>query len=125
MESILKQVYGVELASQKVELASLNELQSLIKELDSNFKVIESMGSKLAASLSDAEKLKFIFKKEINNVLMISSKANEKIKEFDKKAKELGFDIKSIKEVSVLNLKRKDATEYLKFYNSIGNIPNI
>ena len=125
MESILKQVYGVELASQKVELASLNELQSLIKELDSNFKTIEGFGSKLATSLADAERLKVVFKKEINNALMNSSKANEKIKEFIKKGKELGVDISNLREIGILNSKQKEASDYLKFYNSIGNIPNI
>jgi hypothetical protein len=129
MKDILKMVYGdqkeVKLESQKIELGSTKELNEYINELKSNYKVIESVGNDLAKRLGEAHRVKYIFKKEIDNSGLNSSKAKKSIEEFIKKGKELGVDVSNIKEVKILNGLINDYKEYLKFYTSIGDIPDI
>jgi methyl-accepting chemotaxis protein len=129
MKDILRMVYGdqkeVKLESQKIELASLNDLRSYINDFNNSFKFIESAGNDLAKKLSEASKIKYIFKKEINNVISLSSNAKKSISEFNKKVKDLGINISDFKEIKELESKIQDASEYLKFYTSIGDIPDI
>jgi len=129
MKDILKMVYGdqkeVKLESQKIELSSLKELNDYIDELKSNHKVIEKIGSDLPKKLLEAHKIKDVLEKEIYNSSLNADRANKSIQEFIKKGKELGIDVSKLSEINSLKDLINNSKEYVKWYTSIGDIPDI
>ena len=78
MKNILKQVYGVELASQKVELGLIDDIEKLLDNANSKRRRLESLGKKLANDFNELQG-------DYSRAFMLA-------KDAENKAKELGAD---------------------------------
>lgn len=78
MKSILEQVYGVNLSSQKIELGLIEDVEKLLDNANSKRRRLESLGKKLA--------------NDFNELQSDYSKAFMLAKDAENKAKELGAD---------------------------------
>ena len=103
MESILKQVYGVELASQKVELGLIDSINSSMKEANKGAMKAINLANSAKKPAEDSLKLNENLLKSIDNVI--------------KKAKEIGID----EVVSDLNKKRDEVVANIKIINDVLN----
>jgi metal-sulfur cluster biosynthetic enzyme len=106
MKSILKQVYGVELASQKVELGLIDSITSSMKEANKGAMKAIDLANSAKKPASDSLKLNENLLKSIDNVI--------------KKAKEIGID----EVVSDLNKKRDQVVVNIKTINDVLNALN-
>lgn len=97
-------------ASEKVELASINDLRALEKEYMGTF-----------SNLSDVRRIAVELKKKAQSSIDVLNKIENKIKQdlnsFEQKAKDLGVDVKNVKEYQNLNRILKDSIpEYIRIY---------
>ena len=103
MKNILKQVYGVELASQKVELGLIDSITSGMKEANKGAMKAIDLANSAKKPAEDSLKLNENLLKSIDNVI--------------KKAKEIGID----EVVSDLNKKRDQVVVNIKTINDVLN----
>lgn len=114
----------VELAKHEVELQSINDLKKTIAETKGSFANLEKIGDVLFQDLTKAEKTKRSFESALLGVKsLILNAANEDIKTFTAKAKELGLDVSNVAEIKEILKLQNDVKEYDTFYKGIGKIP--
>lgn len=109
-KEIADKLFKAELAEQKVELSSISDLQSLEKEYMGTF-----------SNLSDVRRIGVELKKKAQSSIDILNKIENKIKQelnsFEQKAKELGVDVKGVKEYQNLNrILSDDIPNYIRIY---------
>ena len=114
----------VELAKHEVELQSINDLKKTIAETKGSFANLEKIGDVLFQDLTKAEKTKRSFESALLSAKsLILNAANEDIKTFTAKAKELGLDVSNVAEIKEILKLQNDVKEYDTFYKGIGKIP--
>jgi DNA repair ATPase RecN len=117
---------AVKLESQKVELANIKDLETLIKDLKGRFAVAENEGNILAKKLSEAEIQNRKFDKVIADMKSTAYMAIPNlVKEIQTKAKELGIDASNLPQIKEIDSLTKKTKEYEAFNKSIGTIPQI
>ena len=119
MEHILKKVYGVELASQKIELGLIDDVKNIANRLKTLDNVLSKNGQEVQNLLGDFTVLQSKIKDKFIKVEMDAEDAESDIKEavkiIDKvsaTAKELGIDPKSIKGTDEI-VKNTESLEYI------------
>lgn len=113
-----------ELAKHEVELASINELKTIIADTKKNFANLEKLGDVLFQDLTKAEKTKRSFENALLSTKSLAlNVANEQIKVFQAKAKELGLDVTNVPEIKEIQKLQAEAKGYDDFYKGIGKIP--
>jgi len=119
MEHILKKVYGVELASQKIELGLIDDVKNIANRLKILDNVLSKNGQEVQNLLGDFTVLQSKIKDRFIQVEMDAEDAESDIKEavkiIDKvsaTAKELGIDPKSIKGTDEI-VKNTESLEYI------------
>lgn len=113
-----------ELAKHEVELQSINDLKKTIAETKGSFANLEKIGDVLFQDLTKAEKTKRSFESALLSAKsLILNAANEDIKTFTAKAKELGLDVSNVAEIKEILKLQNDVKEYDTFYKGIGKIP--
>jgi len=119
MEHILKKVYGVELASQKIELGLIDDVKNIANRLKILDNVLSKNGQEVQNLLGDFTVLQSKIKDKFIKVEMDAEDAESDIKEavkiIDKvsaTAKELGIDPKSIKGTDEI-VKNTESLEYI------------
>jgi chromosome segregation ATPase len=122
---VFNQLFKTELASQKVELASIKELQKVISDIKNSFSAIEKIGSQLGNELTQAQKTKNALGDSVQSVSSLGTFANNQINDFLTKAKDLGVDVSNIKELNEIDSLQKTIKDYKTFYNGLGKIPTV
>jgi hypothetical protein len=113
-----------ELAKHEVELASINELKTIIAETKKSFDNLEKIGDVLFQELTKAEKTKRGFESALLSAKsLVLNSGNEQIKLFQAKAKELGLDVSNVAEIKEIIKLQNEAKGYDDFYKGIGKIP--
>ena len=119
MEHILKKVYGVELASQKIELGLIDDVKNIANRLKILDNVLSKNGQEVQNLLGDFTVLQSKIKDRFIQVEMDAEDAESDIKEavkiIDKvsaTAKDLGIDPKSIKGTDEI-VKYTESLEYI------------
>ena len=108
MKSILKQVYGVELSAQKVELALVDDINKLSES-------VKKISKELNSEIQKFKKAKLDLKNSIKGTTQQSIDLLTKIKDAEKISKELGLKFDDSKYRNVLD-------DYYKATNEIDNI---
>lgn len=108
-----------------IKLNSVGELKTDIAEIKTRFDSIEKDGVKLASMLAEAAKFKLSVGQKVQGVVSLSTAVKADIDGFLTKAKELGLDASSSKEVKELQSLLTEIKEYQAWYNGIGTIPNL
>lgn len=103
MESILKQVYGVELASQKVELGLAEDVakmsasgKQLVDEMNSKLSEMKKADDNIKAAQVMAKKSQDAATKTATNAIKVQANIGTIIDKLDKTAKDLGISASSI-----------------------------
>jgi hypothetical protein len=113
-----------ELGSHEVELASINELKTIIADTKKSFANLEKIGDVLFQELTKAEKTKRGFESALASAKsLVLNVGNEQIKLFQSKAKELGLDVSNVAEIKEIVKLQNEAKGYDDFYKGIGKIP--
>ena len=113
-----------ELGTHEVELASLNELKKVISDTKGSFANLEKIGDVLFQELSKAEKTKRNFETALaSSKSLVLNYANEQVKLFTAKAKELGLDVTNVAEIKEIQKLQAEVKDYDTFYKGIGKIP--
>lgn len=124
MESILKQVYGVELSSQKIELGLIDDLTKLVTRMKAIDGALMKSTQKAINSLSMFAKLQGDLGDAYSNASLDSDDAKQDMKEaitliekVSKQAKELGFnpnDVKGTKDIVKITENLEDTINTLE-----------
>ena len=110
MESILKQVYGVELASQKVELGVMQDMQKYTNILNTQVKELSNVMSQLKSIATDA----------YNSPAKALQLLDKSIKEFEKDATGLGLKPSEFSSYNeAVSLTKSVNSELDKFYSRV------
>ena len=118
------EVQGVQLEKHEVELASLNELKKVISDAKGSFANLEKIGDVLFQELSKAEKTKRNFETALgSSKSLVLNYANEQVKLFTAKAKELGLEVSNVPELKEIQKLQAEIKDYDTFYKGIGKIP--
>ncbi len=125
IKRIMNTLFKTELASQKVELASVKELQKSISDIKSGIGAVEKIGSQLASELAKAQSTKNAMGDSIKSIDSLGLFADNQIKDFLNKAKDLGVDVSNIVEIKQIESLQKDIKDYKAYYNTLGKIPNL
>ena len=110
---------STELSEVKVELASVDELNSLEKEY---FSARAQLGDirRIGAELKNKAK------GAASDLSKVESKMKQELNSFQKKAEELGVDPKGIKEYQNLNrILNDDIPEYLAIYERVAKLDTL
>lgn len=109
INAYLEKQNKTKLASQKVELASIKELDKFVSALKTALKQLESNRGKLGSDLREIEKIKSSLEKNYNTALKNKNATDQAIKSAEKignqiaeQAKELGINPRSIDNVDEL-----------------------
>ena len=113
------------LGTQKVELASVKELQKSISDINSGIGAVEKIGNQLASELSKAQQTKNSLGDSVKSILSLGEFVKSQINDFNAKAKDLGVDVSNVKEVKELEQLQKTIKEYQSFFNGIAKIPEL
>lgn len=122
-KTVFNKLFKADLASQKVELASVKELQKSISDINSGIGAVEKIGNQLANELGQAQKTKNALGDAVKSILSYGQFTKTQIDEFNSKAKDLGVDVSNVKEVKELEQLQKTIKEYQYFFNGLGKIP--
>jgi predicted nucleic acid-binding Zn-ribbon protein len=125
LKTVYNKLFKTELASQKIELASVKELQKTISDIKSGIGAIEKIGTQLASELSKAQSTKNAMGDSVKSVSSLGSFAENQIKDFLNKAKDLGVDVSNIVELKQIETLQKDIKDYKAYFNGLGKIPNL
>lgn len=112
-KKVMKKIVSIEkqeLSAEKVELSSIDDLKSLEKEYFKTFDTVRDvrrigveLKKKAQSGISDLNKIENKIKQELNL--------------FEQKAKDLGVDVKGVKEYQSLNQIVKDnIPEYMRIF---------
>jgi predicted nucleic acid-binding Zn-ribbon protein len=123
LKTIGNKLFKTELGTQKVELASLKELQKSISDIKGGISEVEKRGNQLAKELSQAEKTKFALGDSVKSILSYGQFTKSQIDDFKTKAKDLGVDVSNVKELKELEDLQKLIKDYQTFFNGLGKIP--
>ena len=123
LKTIGNKLFKTELASQRVELASLKELQKSISDIKGGISEVEKRGNQLANELGQAQKTKNALGDSIKSILSYGQFTKQQIDDFKAKAKDLGVDVSSVKELKELEDLQKSIKDYQTFFNGLGKIP--
>ena len=120
----LEKIEEIKLAKHEVELSLIDNLKKTIAETKSSFANLEKIGDVLFQDLTKAEKTKRSFENALGSAKsLILVAANEDIKTFTAKAKELGLDVSNVTEIKEILKLQNEVKEYDNFYKGIGKIP--
>ena len=123
LKTIGNKLFKTELGSQKIELASLKELQKSISDIKGGISEVEKRGNQLASELSQAQKTKFALGDSVKSILSYGQFTKSQIDDFKTKAKDLGVDVSNVKELKELEDLQKLIKDYQAFFNGLGKIP--
>ena len=115
----IAQINKEELSAQKVELGSVDDLKSLEKEY---FKTFDT--------LRDVRRIGVELKKKAQSGISDLNKIENKIKQelnlFEQKAKDLGVDVKGVKEYQSLNrIVKDDIPEYMRIFKQVLKVDTL
>jgi predicted nucleic acid-binding Zn-ribbon protein len=122
---VFSQLFKMELATQKVELASIKELQKIVSDINNSFSAIEKIGNQLGTELAQAQKTKNALGDSVQSVSSLGVFANNQISDFLSKAKDLGVDVTNVKELKEIDSLQKTIKDYKNYYNGLGKIPQV
>ncbi len=115
-----------ELKSEKVELASIKELDSILSNGKDIIAAIEKQGVILGKKLSEAIIERRKFQDTVTSLKSLSfNVAKSSVDDFKTKAKELGVDISSIPQLKEIDKLIAKTREYESFDKSIPTIPQV
>ena len=118
MESILKQVYGVELSSQKVELADFADIKSQLSKAEKEYNIVRESADKVYNAKQEAKKNA---PKAIEMLDRISRELVNDRDKFISRVKDLGIDVSKLSQPKEFDgaIKRIDslASNAKKMYN--------
>ena len=124
MKSILEQVYGVNLSSQKIELGLIEDLTKLVTRMKAIDGALAKSTQKAINSLYSFAKLQGDLGDAFSNASLDSDDAKQDIKEavtliekVSKQAKELGFnpnDVKGTQEIVKMTANLEDTINILE-----------
>ena len=126
-----KNVFGklftkTELGTQKVELASVKELEKYLSDGKNQIAEIEKQGVILTKKLGEAINERRKFQDMVKSLKTLSYVgAKEAVDEFKVKAKDLGVDISNIPQLKDIEKLLSNTREYEAFDKSIPAIPNL
>jgi K+/H+ antiporter YhaU regulatory subunit KhtT len=121
--SKIAQINKEELSAQKVELALIDDVKALTKELDSVLSRMDKEGDELGRLLGDAIRKQRVLEDLNDKQQDISKNAIKVIQEVEKASKELG--VPNPNELNALMKKYRDAAEYNSVVRGIGKIPQV
>ena len=111
------------LGTQKVELASLKELQKSISDIKGGISEVEKRGNQLANELGQAQRTKNALGDSVKSILSYGQFTKSQIDDFKTKAKDLGVDVSNVKELKEIEDLQKSIKDYQTFFNGLGKIP--
>ena len=121
--SKIAQINKEELSAQKVELALIDDVKALTKELDSVLSRMDKEGDELGRLLGDAIRKQRVLEGLNDKQQDLSKNAIKVIQDVEKASKELG--VPNPQELNALIKKYQDAAEYNSIVRGIGKIPQI
>ena len=123
LKTIGNKLFKTELGSQKIELASLKELQKSISDIKGGISEVEKRGNQLANELGQAQRTKNALGDSVKSILSYGQFTKSQIDDFKNKPKDLGVDVSNVKELKELEDLQKTIKEYQSFFNGLGKIP--
>lgn len=109
-----------------LELASLKELDVLIKDLKGSFSIAENEGQILAKKLSEAEIQNRKFDKVVADMKSTAYMAIPNVvKDIQTKAKEIGVDVSTLPQLKEVDTLIKKTKEYEAYNKAIPTIPQL
>lgn len=110
----------IELSSDKIELSSVKELQKYVSILSKNISEAEKSGAAYGKAEGEMVRAWATLQKDRNTFYSNAfSSAPKVISEFQQKAKELGLDVSSVKEVKELEKLISELKNYVKLFDTI------
>jgi hypothetical protein len=122
-----KALFGkVELASVKVELGSVKELDSILSNGKDIISAIEKQGAILGKKLGEAITERRKFQDTVMSLKSLSyNVAKSSADDFKSKAKELGVDVANVSQLKEIEKLIAKTKEYEAFDKSIPTIPQV
>jgi len=122
-----KALFGkTELASQKVELGSVKELDSILSNGKDIISAIEKQGAILGKKLGEAITERRKFQDTVMSLKSLSyNVAKSSADDFKSKAKELGVDVANVSQLKEIEKLIAKTKEYEAFDKSIPTIPQV
>ena len=108
---------------ERVELALIDDVKVLTKELDNILSTMDKEGDELGSLLGDAIRKQRLLETLNNKQQDVSKRAIKVIQEVEKASKELG--VPNPQELNALIKKYQDAAEYNSVVRGIGKIPQV
>jgi K+/H+ antiporter YhaU regulatory subunit KhtT len=108
---------------ERVELALIDDVKALTKELDNILSTMDKEGDELGSLLGDAIRKQRLLETLNNKQQDVSKRAIKVIQEVEKASKELG--VPNPQELNALIKKYQDAAEYNSVVRGIGKIPQV
>lgn len=118
-----QKIYKELFSTMKVDLSSVNDLKKSISEIKGGISAVEEIGNELAKELGNAQRTKNRLGGAVKSILSYGVFVKKQISDFNSKAKDLGLDVSSVKEIKELERLQQDIKEYQDFYNKLGKIP--
>jgi hypothetical protein len=126
LKTVYNKLFKTELASQKVELASVKELDSILSDGKSQIDAIEKQGAILGKKLGEAIVERRKFEDAVKSLKTLSYLGAKKaVDDFKSKAKDLGVDISNIPQLKDIEKLIASTREYDSFDKNIPKIPEV
>ena len=122
-KQIADKLFKTELSEHKVELALIDDVKALTKELDSIFSRMDKEGDELGRLLGDAIRKQSVLEALNDKNQDLAKNAIKVIQEVEKASKELGMPNPT--ELDTLIKKYRDSAEYNSVVRGIGKIPQV
>ena len=113
LKTVYSKLFKTELASQKVELASVKELDSYLSDGKSQIAEIEKQGAVLGKKLAEAISERRKFQDMVSSLKTLSFVgAKQAVEDFKSKAKDLGVDVSNIPQLKDIEKLIASTKEY-------------
>lgn len=124
---VFNKLFGkTELESQKVELGSIKQLDTILSDGKNIIDAIEKQGVILGKKLSEAITERRKFEDTVKSLKSLSYNfAKSQVEDFKSKAKELGVDVSTVSQLKDIEKLIAKTREYESFDKSIPTIPQV
>ena len=125
-KTVFNKLFKADLASQKVDLASVKELDGYLSDGKSQIAEIEKQGAVLGKKLGEAIAERRKFEDMVKSLKTLSYLgAKQAVEDFKAKAKDLGVDVSNVPQLKDIEKLIATTREYDSFDKSIPKIPEV
>jgi len=126
LKRVMEILFKTELSSQKIELGSVKELDSILSNGKDIISAIEKQGAILGKKLGEAITERRKFQDTVMSLKSLSyNVAKSSADDFKSKAKELGVDVANVSQLKEIEKLIAKTKEYEAFDKSIPTIPQV